>query len=97
MLMDRNKAKRKIEKEVCTVAFSFMDIPPSQTKEGHRQRVAVVRKIEKCVSDPKFVNEFAQHYSGFSDFLKRYDLNANDVRVFLDTDMRFFAGKTKRR
>jgi hypothetical protein len=86
-----------MEKEVCSVTFAFIDIPPSQTPEGHRQRVAVRRQIEKCVNDPRFINEFAQHYSGFTDFLKRYDLNASDVQQFLDMDMRYFSGKIKRR
>lgn len=85
--------KRRLEKRVCKVSMAFMDLPPSTTQAGHREYIDVTRKLEEYANDPAFRREFIQHYSGFVDFLKQYDLNVKDLEQFLGMDIRLLVRK----
>lgn len=80
--------KRKLEKKVAKVGLAFTNLPPSQTREGHAKREIERYKLERAVQNPAFRREFITHYSGFADFLKRYDISAIDFKEFMNTDMR---------
>ena len=91
------KSKREMEKEVYTVGLAFLKIPPTTTREGQTQYKAAKRQLEKNVDNPAFRRDFIQHYNGFADFLKQYDLNTSDFQTFLNTDTRKFVKRIEKK